>query len=230
MSIPMIFFFWGIALFNPSLPHWSGPGFVPLFFVAGIYLSTKQAGIYPKFIKISGGLIVFIIIAGVGLARFAPFNVGGSSNFENYGERSLTLDICGWEKFGNDFKLLEEHDVATGLMKKDAPILIGNWFPAGHLLFYVARLTGQPVIGIGKLTEIHKFAWLNKSMPPIRLGDDSYVIVPSNAPLNVSKEYNMYYSVIMPPTIINQEKGGKMVRYFKIYRLHDCKQIPPSIL
>ncbi len=230
MGVPMIFFFWGIALFNPSLPHWSGPGFVPLFLIAGIYLSTKQEGTYPKIIKIAAGLVVFVMIAGVGLARFAPFNVGGSKKMENYGEQSLTLDISGWENFGNDFKLLEEKDVACGIMQKDAPILISNWFPAGHLLFYVARLTGQPVIGIGKLTDIHKFAWLNKLMPPIKLGDDAFVIVPSNAPLNVEEAYGNYYSTIMPPSIINQVKGGNMVRYFKIYRLHNCKKVPESIL
>ena len=230
MSIPMILFFWLIALLNPSLPHWSGPGFIPLYFIAATYLSNRTDRLYPLFIKIGGGLVVFVLMAGVALARFAPSNVGGSNKYENYGANSLTLDISGWEDFGNDFKTLEEKEVATGLMKKNSPILINNWFPAGHLLFYVARITGQPLIGIGKLTDIHKFAWLNKTMPPIKLGDDAYCIVPSNLPFDVAQNYGFYFTTVQPPTIINQVRGGKMVRYFKIYRLNNCKQVPPMIL
>ena len=171
--------------------------------------------------------MAFILLAGICLARFAPFNVGGSDKLENYGANSLTLDISGWEGFGKDFKALEERDVAMGIMKKDAPILASNWFPAGHLLFYVARQTGQPLLGIGKLTDIHKFAWLNRMMPPVHLGDDAYCIVPSNLPFNVQEIYGVYYTTVQQPEIIYQVRAGKMVRYFKIYRLHQCKQLPP---
>jgi len=107
---------------------------------------------------------------------------------------------------------------------------VSNWFPAGHLLFYVASKTGQPVIGLGKLTDIHKFAWLNKQMPPIQLGDDAYCIVPSNLPVDVTALYGAFYASIQSPVIINQVRGGKMVRYFKIYRLKQCKLLPPSII
>ena len=228
MGLPMILFFWLIALLNPSLPHWSGPGFIPLYFFAAAYLGVKTDAIFPLFIKIGGGIVAFILVAGICLAQFATFNVGGSDKPENYGANNLTMDISGWDNFGKDFKTLEENDIATGIMKTNAPILANNWFPAGHLLFYVASKTGQPVIGVGKLTDIHKFAWLNKEMPPIKLGDDAYCIVPSNLPVKVEEVYGAYYTSIENPVIINQTRRGKMVRYFKIYRLHNCKQVPPA--
>ena len=230
MSVPMILFFWLIALLNPSLPHWSGPGFLPLYFIGAIYLSEKTSNLYPLFIKIGGGIVLFVLAAGVLLANFAPSHIGGSDKMENYGANSLTLDISGWQDFGKAFKALEETDVASGLMKTNAPILVNNWFPAGHLLFYVARQTGQPVIGMGKLTEIHKFAWLNKQMPQIKIGDDAYCIVPSNQPVDVEAIYGTYYTSIQSPVTINQVRGGKMVRYFKVYRLKQCKLLPPSII
>ncbi|MFP5041553.1 ArnT family glycosyltransferase [Parasediminibacterium sp. JCM 36343] len=229
MGLPMILFFWGIALFNASLPHWSGPGYIPLYFIAAAFLAAKSNTVYPLFIKIAGGIVLFVLIGGIALARFAPFNVG-SKHLDDYGEYCPTLDISGWEDFGEAFNTLVKKDIATGTMKKDAPIVAANWFPAGHELFYVARVTGQPLLGIGKLTEIHKFAWLNETFKPLQLGDDAYCIVPSNAPLKVAETYSKYFTTIEPPTIINQIRGGKMVRYFKIYRLRQCRQLPPPVL
>jgi hypothetical protein len=39
ISLPLIFTFWGLSLFNPTLPHWTGPGFIGLFIIGGIYWS-----------------------------------------------------------------------------------------------------------------------------------------------------------------------------------------------
>jgi hypothetical protein len=63
-------------------------------------------------------------------------------------------------------------------------------------------------------------------MPPIKLGDDAYCIVPSNLPVKVEEVYGAYYSTIENPVIINQTHCGKVVRWFKVYRLHNCKLLP----
>ncbi len=49
MSIPMILLFWGVSLFNPTLPHWSGPGYIPLFFAGALYLQKASRAVYPLF-------------------------------------------------------------------------------------------------------------------------------------------------------------------------------------
>ncbi|MDE3142954.1 MAG: glycosyltransferase family 39 protein, partial [Bacteroidota bacterium] len=41
MSVPMILLFWTISAFNPTLPHWSGPAYIPLFFIASRYSELK---------------------------------------------------------------------------------------------------------------------------------------------------------------------------------------------
>jgi len=225
MSFPMIFLFWGIALFNFTLPHWNGPAYIPLYFIAAQYLSTISKRTYPIVIKVAAALILFVLLSGVILARFAPFNLG-SKEYSNYGERCPTLDISGWDDFGNNFSKLVTADINNKVMKPNSAIWIGNWFPGGHILFYVASKTNQPVIGVGKITDIHKFAWTNSLMPEIKLGDDAYCIVPSNAPFDFESEYNQYFTTIEKSFIINQIRGGKMVRYFKIYRMKQCKSIP----
>ena len=228
MSIPMIVFFWSMALFNSSLPHWSGPGYIPLYFMAGQYLSTKSNRLYPISLRIAMGGVVMVVLAGYAFTRYLPLQLG-SKDMSTLGETNPLLDISGWSDFGNEFNAFYLADVSKGNMQKDAPIVVNNWFPGGHILFYVARATGQPVIGIGKLNELHKFAWLNKMMPALALQDNAYFIVPSNVPCNELDQYLDYFTSIEKAAVIDQKVGGKLVRYFTIYRMKKCKRLPEKV-
>jgi len=229
MGLPMIFLFWGISLFNDTLPHWSGPGYIPLFFIAATYLDNKTQRKYPVFIQSAAGLLALTSVIAVAIANYAPFNLG-SQDKENYGEYCPTLDINGWNHFGTSFKALAQKDVEEKNMKPHSPIIINKWFPGGHIEFYVARQIPTRVIAIGDLDDVHKFAWLNKERKPLQLGDDAYCIVPSNVPFNVKGNYSRYFSVIEAPVIFNQIRGGKVVRYFYVYRMKDCIALPKPIL
>ncbi len=138
MSLPMIFLFWSISLFNPTLPHWSGPGYIPLFFVAALYLEKGKQYIYPVYIKIAASLLVIVLITGIALIRLSPVNFGSHAQ-QNYGEYCPTLDLSGWKDFSRSFDTLAKKDMAEGRMKKNAFIIIDKWFPGGHLEFYTAR-------------------------------------------------------------------------------------------
>jgi 4-amino-4-deoxy-L-arabinose transferase-like glycosyltransferase len=229
MSLPMIFLFWGVSLLNPTLPHWSGPGYIPLFFVGALYLEQRSFKTFPGWIKVAGSLIIIVLIVGIGLIRLSPVNFG-SHEQENYGEYCPTLDLSGWNDFSISYASLVKEDIAKGTMKPYSPIVINKWFPGGHLEFYTKRETGQEVIGIGHLEDLHKFAWLNKQRPSLHLGDDAYTIVPSNLPMNVHDAYGPYFTSIDLPVTIKQIRSGGVVRYFYVYRLKGCKQLPLSIL
>lgn len=230
MSLPMIFLFWGVSLFNETLPHWSGPAFIPLFFIAAKYLEIESdKKIYPAYIKYAGFLVGFVLLVAVIIIKFAPFNLG-SQKEENYGEYCPTLDLSGWKTFGNEFSNLVKADIQSGKMPSTAVIVANKWFPAGHIEFYVARKANLQLIAIGKLEDVHKFAWLNKNRYQLHEGDDAYCIVPSNVPTNVNEVYGQYFSTIENPIIYNQIRGGKVVRFFYVYRLKNCKQVPDTIL
>ena len=225
MGLPMILLFWGIALFNPTLPHWSGPGYIPLYFFAAKFLEEKSQQVFPLFLKIAGGLIMIVMLVGIGVTRATLFNLG-SVNKENYGELNPVLEISGWKDFSVNFNTLVKADLATNMMQPDAPIIVGKWFPAGHLEFYTSRVTGLRVLGIGKLEDIHKFAWLAKERQPLKIGDDAYCIVPSNLPFNVAEAYSNFFTIVEAPAIINQNIKSHLVRCFYIYRLKNCKSVP----
>jgi hypothetical protein len=172
-------------------------------------------------------LVAFVLLVGVLAVQFAPRNFG-SQDAENYGEFCPTLDISGWTEFSKDFNGLVKKDIITKQMPANVPIIANKWFPAGHLEFYTSRVTGQRILGIGSLADVHKFAWLNKERQPLAIGDAAYCIVPSSLPFNVSEAYGQYFTTIEPPVIINQMRSGKAVRYFYVYRLKGCKKIPAS--
>ena len=85
-------------------------------------------------------------------------------------------------------------------------------------------------MGVGNLENLHHFAWLNEERKPLKLNDDAYCIVPSNVPMNVEEAYSKYFTSIEKPDTINQIRGGKAVRYFYVYRMKNCKEIPKVIL
>jgi 4-amino-4-deoxy-L-arabinose transferase-like glycosyltransferase len=79
MSLPMILLFWGISLFNPTLPHWSGPAYIPLFYIGAGFLEHRTEEDYPRFIKYAGFLLIGVVIIATAFIRFAPFNIGSQS-------------------------------------------------------------------------------------------------------------------------------------------------------
>ncbi len=228
MSIPMILIFWGISLTNPTLPHWSGPAYIPLFFVAALYLEQRSFKTIPGFIKVAGSMVIIALVAGIALIRLSPVNFG-SHDRQNYGEYCPTLDLSGWDHFSTTFAGMVKDDIAQSRMQANAPIIIDKWFPGGHLEFYTSRATGLPVVAVGKLEDVHKFAWLNKHRP-LRIGQDAYAIVPSNLPLDVKRAYGDYFTSIDMPVIIPQKRSGGIVRYFYVYRMKSCRLVPHAIL
>jgi hypothetical protein len=229
MSIPLVLIFWVVALFNPTLPHWSGPAFIPLMILAGIYIDQQKQSWRVYLLRTSLGFVFMILIALVFIVQKYPGNFGSQKN-ENLGEYCPTLDLSGWKNFSVAFKNLAAKDQANQLMGKTPFIFVGKWFPAGHLEFYTAQTTGLPLIGIGPLQDIHKFAWLNKERPTLKIGSDAYCIVPSNVPFNVEAAYGSSFKTIDAPVSVNQKRGGVVVRYFLVYRLHGCIKIPQPLL
>jgi hypothetical protein len=51
----------------------------------------------------------------------------------------------------------------------------------------------------------------------------AYCIVPSNAPDDVAARYVPYYARVQAVAKINTKRGGKLCRYFTVYRLEGWK-------
>ena len=127
LSLPLIATFWGLSLLNPTLPHWTGPGFIALFLLAAVYWSEKSVLFIPKLVQWAIGLLGFIIVTFVLLVYVFPQQLG-SNNKANLGEYNPINDVTGWRPFKASFEALAKDDVQSGKMRFDAPIVTHKWF------------------------------------------------------------------------------------------------------
>lgn len=234
LSLPLIFTFWALSLFNPTLPHWTGPGFIALFLIAGVYWSQHTTNTnLPAIIKWAGGLLGALILGFLLLVYVFPRQMG-SDKLENLGEYNPINDVTGWKDFTMVFEQIVNKDKQSSAMKTNAPIIVNKWFPAGHILFYTAKPLQMQVYAIGALEDVHKFAWLNNQLEHLnkglKIGDDAYCVVPSNLPSNPSLLYGKYFQTIEKPDTIPVVSRNVLLRNFYVYRLRKCVAIPPSIL
>jgi hypothetical protein len=229
LSLPLIMLFWSISLFNPTLPHWTGPGFIALFLLSGVYWSEVSLKPIPNLIQWALGFLVVIVFGLIGLVHVFPFQLGSRSN-ENLGEYNPINDVTGWTQFSAEFKQLIEQDTKEDVMKDKSPILVSKWFPAGHILFYTARPIQKQVIAIGAIEDVHKFAWLNQDQPSLQLGQDAYFIQPSNLPFNPTNLILPYFEKMGTTDSIQILQRGVVLRKFLVYRFKNCQKIPAPIL
>jgi 4-amino-4-deoxy-L-arabinose transferase-like glycosyltransferase len=229
LSIPLLILFWGISLFNPTLPHWTGPAYISLFLIAGVYWSSYSRKVIPGLMKGGIAFIGLLLFSFMLLVFVFPRQLG-SKNVENLGEYNPINDVTGWKYFSTHFDSLYVREQKDSVMSKGAPILVNKWFPAGHLFFYTARPLQIKVIGVGAINDLHKFAWLNKESDTLQLGQDAYYITPSNLPNDPNKLYGDYFESIPTPDTLPYISKGVVLRNFYIYRLKGCKKIPEKSL
>jgi hypothetical protein len=234
LSLPLLFTFWGLSLFNPTLPHWTGPAYIALFLIAGVYWSAylenkKSTNSLPNILKYASGLLGALIIGVLLFMYQFPSQIGSTKN-ENLGEYNPINDLTGWESFSKAFAHIVERDRSNGTMPSNAPIIVHKWFPGGHILFYTARPLKMNVIGIGQLEDLHQFAWLNKENAPLKIGDSAYYIVPSNLPAHPQIILGDYFEQIVATDTIPIRTKGVLLRNFYVYRLNKCKKLPVALV
>src|SRR4051812_41711099 len=114
-----------MALFNPMLPHWSGPGFMTLSFLAAAYLdeiTTRPPVVrMPIVLRVSASLVIIALAAALVLIKFYP-GTPGSHDEVRYGDVDFTLDMYGWRQFSSEFQPWFEEQRKAGALPQDIKI------------------------------------------------------------------------------------------------------------
>jgi 4-amino-4-deoxy-L-arabinose transferase-like glycosyltransferase len=218
LSLPILIVFWGISLFNPTLPHWTGPAYIALILLASVYWSKYSLQMIPKIIQSAMGFLLFVIIGFVILVYVFPTQLG-SLKKENLGEYNPINDVTGWDQCNKQFATIRQKDLKAGIMQEKDPFVINKWFPGGHILFYIASPNHMSVIGMGQLEDLHKFQWLNKKFNALEVGEDAYTIVPSNLPLQVDNVYGKHFQKMDTAGVIPVIQRKVLLRNFYVIRL-----------
>lgn len=223
-SLPLIGIVTAISLYKPVLPHWSGPAFTSLMLLAGVALA-EGAGrkAYRRLPAIGLGFLALALAGGFWLMNAYPGSLHPGPNPRDYGANDFSLDMYSWKHLEQQFAQLRQADLDSGRMQATDPLVINKWFPGSHLDFYVARPLGMRVVGVGDLLDLHKYAWLNERNGYVPQGSSAYFITSSVQFANPDSLYKHDFTRIAGPRVLIQYRGGKICRYFFVYRLLDAR-------
>jgi hypothetical protein len=217
MALPLIFFLWSLSLFRETLPHWSGPAYIPLIILASIVFADNFSySVARRWIISAFSLISIVLVLGYFLINFYPSTIGSKKAKLTYGSGDFTLDMYGWKETGIEIgKYLK-------INKLDKlPVVSPNWFPAAHIDEYVTRKTSNPLFGVGSIAQMHHYQWVNKKRGGIPRADSMLYIVPSNYYKDPVMLFDKNFKKINLIGEIPEYRSGKPTRYFFIYLLSD---------
>ncbi len=222
IALPFIILLLSIALFRDTLPHWSGPAYVTLIPVAGIYFAQNNITKLPSSIKVAFAFILFVAIGGILVINYYPGTVGDKTEGKT-GDGDFTLDMNGWKEAGQQFQKIYYSDVKNKIMPHNANMICYKWFPAAHEQYYFCYPISMNVIGLGKPFDLHEYLWYNSFLKNNTSLNISYCIIPSNESYDPKQVYKSDYSNIHLECEINTFRNNKLARVFYVYQLSGWK-------
>ncbi len=223
-GVPLVAVVSFMSLFNPMLPHWSGPGFMVLTFLAAAYLDEKMVTSgnvgEPRILRFSAFTIGAMLLVAVLVVQVYP-GTFGSLNKSKFGDDDFTLDLYGWRRFSRSFESWLSEEEKLGNIPRNLPLVVNKWFPGAHIEYYVARPLDKTVIGVGRVEDLHQYVWLNQLRPPLKSGENALAIVPSNYQVNLADSYYQNFGSAELLKVFYSYRGGSMARYFTVYLLKD---------
>ena len=223
MSIPLELVFLSFSLFNPTLPHWTGPAYIGFILIAASFLREKNrkktlSVLIPGPIRIALLLTVFLVVAGMGQINF------GWISFERFKSDDISTQLYGWRQLGEKFSAVVQKDTDCGVMPEGSPVITFRWFPAANLDYYAATPVHKKVYALGTLTRIHKYYWIDKENGNIPKGSRVYYLAFSDDFQYPADLYGKLFDTILPADTIPVYRGKKLIRNVFVYRLIGLKK------
>jgi hypothetical protein len=209
-SLPLIFIFLFFSTFRDTLPHWTGPGYLCLILLAGVYFSAKKK-IFPWITKLSLLILLFVVSLGVMQINYGIIKV----------KEDPTLDMYGWDQLRQGFAGKYKRAVSDNKISKDFVLISYRWFPAAHLDYYVAEPLGIKLYVAGTLERMHKYAWINDLRGKPSLHSDAYFIFPSNDHKDPNEVAPAFYSRYFLDDSIPVYRSQQIVKYYYLYIFKD---------
>ncbi|MFK5855429.1 MAG: glycosyltransferase family 39 protein [Bacteroidota bacterium] len=233
MGLPIIVTFLIFSLFRSTLPHWTAPGYTTLIPLAAVYLSQRISTNYsrlPIAIVSSLALVIIIIVVGIAQVNFGIFTIDKTTEYHRIGKNDPSLDLYGYSQTGEAFRQIVKRDIDSELMSETSFYTGSNWFPLANYDYYAASPAGMKSMGIGKLSRIHKYAWINKDQGGFKLGLDAYYITDSRQYNKPDTIFYEYFEEIISADTIQIYRNGKVAKRAFVFRMKNLKVIPSDVL
>lgn len=211
-SFPLILTTIYLSLYKDTLPHWSGISYVTLLPLLSVYIH-KNKNIKRNLIRGGVFLMMLLIFTCIEVNKGWFLPIQENINKEEFNNKDAVMDIYGWKKISTKItQLLELKNL------KSIPIISDKWFPLAHIDYYIARPNQMDVYGMGELSNIHKYYWINKKKKKLTSKKFLYLTDSRNyrSPKDVyGKSFNQYNLLNTIPI----KRNDKIVKYVFLYLL-----------
>jgi len=218
IGAPLILTTLFFSLYRDTLPHWSGVAFLSLAILAAAHLSER-----PKTPVLKGVLflIFLLMLFGERVVNKGWVIDAKLSKKEKIklGKNDPTLDMFGWNQFNAELSILEKEQPELERL----PLVSNKWYPGSHLFYYLAHPTGRSLFVLGGMKDMHKYYWINQTMPPLTSDQNAIYITHSrnfkDPEITMSAYFNDSRLLREFPVL----RSGKTVEYGYIYLLQGYK-------
>lgn len=234
-ALPLIGLFIYFSFTRPTLPHWSAPGVSFLIPFAAAFLDERQdnndqQSSIPVVILLALGLMILGV--GIGSLEIKTGKIQACLNRNNkidqstLGKGDITLDIYGWKQMSKGFDKIRKQAIMEGKMKEENGIVALNWFPAANMDYYIATPLHIPMFGLGDISQIHKYQWINEIRGNLQPGHDYWFLNQSCHSFDIDNWWlETYFEEVVPIDTITIDRSGKPAEYVFVYRLKNYKKI-----
>lgn len=211
VSIPLILTTIYLSMSRNTLPHWSGVSYITSLPLMAVFLSERKT--ISKNLVGGFSLLSILLIVACFVINFGWFLPNPTSeNKENLSRKDALMDLYGWKQASTKVtKFLEENNL------KSLQIVSPRWYPSAHIDYYIAQPNNMNVYGLGSLTDIHKYYWINKTLP--KLKNRVLYITDSRNFRNPKDIYKDEFSTINQLTIIPIKRGSQTVKYVFLFEM-----------
>jgi hypothetical protein len=224
-ALPLIFMLIFLSAFRDTLPHWSGPAYTCLIFLAALQLESYAQSKAKIIIK--AAMLFFLLVVSIGILVINCYRGSLSPQRDalHLGKGDPTLDLYGWKETGKVIDSVYRRDKEFRKGEIAHTIVVTKWFPAAHLDFYVCARTGLNTYGIGEIFDLHQYYWSNQNKQKLAIGDNAYYIIPSN--LYDENDLNFVkakFKNCEAPIVIPVFRNGTICKNIIIFRLNGYKK------
>ena len=212
-SFPLILVTLYLSLFRDTLPHWCGLSYITLLPLLAIFIENRNN--IERNLKIGFSVFAIFTIVASFVINNGWFLINkAAEKKEMQGRNEVILDMFGWK---------QASELLSDFLKKEKlinlPIVSNKWFPASHINYYIARPNHMNLYGLGELTNIHKYYWINKELPTIENYNEHLYITDSR---NYRHPQEVYVNSYQEYKLLREfpiYRGGKVVKYVFLYWL-----------
>ncbi|MCK9613468.1 MAG: glycosyltransferase family 39 protein [Bacteroidales bacterium] len=183
VSLPVIVTVLFISFFNRTLPHWSGPGYLGLILFSAVMLREKHNKSTNskafKSVFLGNIFYLFIVVSGLVFVNYGIFLNSKNSEAETLGKNDISLDLYGWQQVKEQTVKMINDDLKNGQIDSNYVFITHNWFPAGHIEFYIASHFKKNLYVYGNANHAHQYLRINYLRGAIPQNTDAYFITTS---------------------------------------------------